>query len=71
MKQELEDFMQLWNTHYMRRNNKARIPHGIPNDLYADSGNVTTVEPLLSGSTGNNRLPLVSDKGGSVFRHGD
>ena len=42
LKNELGEFLQLWNTHPIRCNKKAGIPHGIPNDLYmmpSDKGN--------------------------------
>lgn len=42
LKKEIEEFLQLWNTHPIRCNKKAGIPHGIPNDLYvmpSDKGN--------------------------------
>lgn len=38
LKQELEDFVKLWNSHYIRKNNRVGLPNGVPDDLYADSG---------------------------------
>ena len=38
LKRELSEFMKLWNTHYIRRNNKVKLPHGIPDDLYSNRG---------------------------------
>ena len=31
---ELDDFVEYWNTHKLRKNSHADCPQGIPNDLY-------------------------------------
>ena len=31
---ELDDFVKYWNSHKLRKNNRADCPQGIPNDLH-------------------------------------
>ena len=31
---ELDDFVEYWNTHKLRKNDHADCPQGIPSDLY-------------------------------------
>lgn len=34
LENELNEFVEYWNSHNIRKNNLTSCPHGIPNDMY-------------------------------------